>query len=118
MAAWIDARRKAGTPGIITCSALKRSYRDFIAAGRPEVRFLYLHGDRAVIAARLAAREGHFMPPDLLESQLATLEAPGPEEPVIAVEIGPPAEVVVAGIVRILARKQQTSSRMGSALSA
>ena len=102
VAAWIDGWRKAGTAGVITCSALKRSYRRLIADGRPEVRFLYLHGDRAVIAARLAARKTHFMPADLLDSQIATLEVPGPDEPVMTVEIGPPADVIVAGIMRTL----------------
>src|SRR6266850_8284720 len=54
VAAWIDGWRQAGTSGVITCSALKRRYRDFLARGRPEVRLLYLHGDIELIAARLA----------------------------------------------------------------
>src|SRR2546425_4323144 len=74
VAGWIDGWRQAGKSGVITCSALKRSYRDFLARGRPEVRLLYLHGDIELIAARLAARRGHFMPASLLGSQLATLE--------------------------------------------
>lgn len=102
VAARIDGWREAGSAGVITCSALKRSYRRFIAGGRPEVLFLYLRGDRATIAERLAARKGHFMPADLLDSQFAALEAPGPDEPVMAVEIGPPPDVIVAGIVRAL----------------
>lgn len=106
VAARIDGWRQAGRPGIITCSALKRSYRHVIADDRPEVCFLYLHGDRALIAARLAARKGHFMPADLLDSQLATLEAPGPDEHAITVEVGPPTDVIVAEVVRDLDLEQ------------
>src|SRR6266566_2913763 len=57
VAAWIDGCRQLGTGGVITCSALKRSYRDFLTRGRPQVRVVYLRGDMALIAARLAARE-------------------------------------------------------------
>jgi carbohydrate kinase (thermoresistant glucokinase family) len=102
VAAFIDGWRQAGSPGVITCSALRRSYRRLIADGRPEVRFLYLHGDRALIAARLAARKTHFMPIDLLDSQIATLEVPEPDEHAITVEIGPPVDVIVAKLMRIL----------------
>src|SRR3984893_12553924 len=66
VADWIDGWRQAGKSGVITCSALKRSYRDFLTSGRPEVRVVYLHGDRTVIAARMAARQGHFMPTAVL----------------------------------------------------
>src|ERR1700730_6858715 len=66
VADWIDGWRQVGTSGVITCSALKRSYRDFLTSGRPEVRVVYLHGDRTVIAARMAARQGHFMPTAVL----------------------------------------------------
>jgi carbohydrate kinase (thermoresistant glucokinase family) len=102
VAAWIDGWRQAGTSGVITCSALKRSYRDFLARERPEVRLLYLHGDRALIAARLAARQGHFMPASLLDSQLATLEEPGPDERPIRVDVARPTEDIVAEILRAL----------------
>src|SRR6266508_5872952 len=74
VADWIDGWRQAGKSGVITCSALKRSYRDFLARGRLEVRLLYLHGDIELIIARLTARKGHFMPASLLDSQLAALE--------------------------------------------
>jgi gluconokinase len=67
IAAWIDDRRQLGTGGVITCSALKRSYRDFLTSGRPEVRVVYLHGEKAVIAARLAERKEHLMPRSLRE---------------------------------------------------
>jgi carbohydrate kinase (thermoresistant glucokinase family) len=62
VAAWIDAWREIGRSGVITCSALKRSYRDFLTRGRPEVRVVYLHGDKALIATRLTEREAHSSP--------------------------------------------------------
>ena len=65
---------------VITCSALKRSYRDRIRRGAPGVRFIFLHGTRALVESRLAARTDHFMPSALLGSQLQTLEPPGPDE--------------------------------------
>ena len=65
---------------VITCSALKRSYRDRIRRGAPGVRFIFLHGPRALVESRLAARTGHFMPSTLLASQLQALELPGPDE--------------------------------------
>ncbi|GHC62722.1 gluconokinase [Neogemmobacter tilapiae] len=73
--------------GVVACSALKRSYRDHIRKAAPDVRFVYLHGDRALLAARLAARPGHFMPPALLDSQLATLEIPQADENPIILNI-------------------------------
>ena len=73
--------RRAGVGLVVSCSALKRRYRDLLrSAGDPDVRFVYLAGSRAVIEERLAKRTGHFMPPALLASQLATLEEPLPEE--------------------------------------
>jgi len=98
----LEAWRRSGSSGLITCSALARRYRDFLRAGRPEVRFLYLKGERPVIAARLAARRGHFMPPGLLDSQFAALEPPSPEEPVIEVDITLPLEAVVERIEKEL----------------
>ncbi len=102
IADWIDARRAAGSCGVITCSALKRSYRELLTEGRPEVRIVYLHGDQSLIAARLAARHGHFMPSDLLASQFAALEEPGPDEQAIRVEVDQPVSDIVAVIAAAL----------------
>ncbi len=81
---WLDRVAQAlacDTPLIIGCSALRRAYRDRIRAGAGgPVQFVHLAGRRAVIASRMAARIGHYMPPGLLDSQLATLEPPGPDE--------------------------------------
>lgn len=84
---------------IIGCSALRRSYRAFITqtAAAPVV-FVHLQGSRAVIEARMRARQGHFMPPALLESQFATLEPPGVDENAITVQIDQPLASVVAEI--------------------
>ena len=84
--AWIDAWAGQGVCGVITCSALKRSYRQRLTAGRPRLAFVFLNTRPAVLAERLAKRQGHFMPPSLLRSQLATLEPPTPDEPVITVD--------------------------------
>ena len=102
IADWIDARRAAGSCGVITCSALKRSYRELLTEGRPEVRIVYLHGDQSLIAARLAARHGHFMPSDLLASQFAALEEPGPDQQAIRVEVDQPVSDIVAVIAAAL----------------
>jgi ribose 5-phosphate isomerase A len=106
IAAWIDGQRARGVPGIITCSALKRSYRDIIIDGRPEVRLIYLRGTRALIARRLAGRHGHFMPADLLLTQIDTLEEPGPEEDPLIVDVGPPAPQLAREIIRLLGASQ------------
>lgn len=95
VAQWIDDQLAKGEPGIITCSLLKRSYRDFVIDARKRVKLLYLQGDKAVIAERMAQRKGHFMPPALLDSQFETLEEPGPDEhPLIVVVHGAVDETV------------------------
>jgi carbohydrate kinase (thermoresistant glucokinase family) len=101
IADWINAWRAAGSCGVITCSALKRSYRAFLTKGRGEVRIVYLHGDMALIAKRLAARSGHFMPSGLLASQFAALEEPGPDEHAIRVEVDQPVGKIVAEIAAL-----------------
>jgi len=87
IAQWIDAHRAAGTHAIVSCSALKRVYRARLMAGRSDVRLVYLKGDKALIARRMAARTDHFMPTALLDSQFAALEEPGGEEWPVIVEI-------------------------------
>lgn len=96
--AWVREHTDAGQSGLITCSALKRSYRDALRG--EHVVFVYLAGDRELIAARLAVRHGHFMPAALLDSQFATLEPPGPDERSITIDI---AESVTAEAEQIVA---------------
>jgi carbohydrate kinase (thermoresistant glucokinase family) len=102
IAAKIESWRAVGQSGTVTCSALKRTYRDILVGGHADVRVVYLQGDKALIAGRLAARHGHFMPAGLLDSQFATLEEPAADEHPITVHIGPPAEAVVADILAAL----------------
>jgi len=86
VAGWIADQLATGEPGIITCSALRRRYRDKLA--RDGVIFVFLHGSRALIADRLSRRAGHFMPGSLLSSQIETLEAPAADEQTVTVELG------------------------------
>jgi gluconokinase len=102
IADWVDARLDAGQNGIVTCSALKRAYRDLIDRRGRGVVFVFLTGARETIATRLDARQGHFMPPALLQSQFETLEPPGADEPLIQVEIGPAPGAVADTIVNAL----------------
>jgi len=89
VADWVEERIDAGENGLITCSALKRSYRDAINRRGSGVVFVFLAGSEATIAPRIAARQAHFMPSSLLDSQFADLEEPQPDEPHIRVDIGP-----------------------------
>lgn len=103
--AWVDERAAAGVGGVVTCSALKRAYRDRLRAGRPGLRLLHLSGSPALIGARQAARPGHFMPASLMASQFATLEVPGEDEGAIVVSVEPaPEEVVGLAVMKLLAR--------------
>ncbi len=96
----IDAAVAAGRPALVTCSALKRSYRDRLRD--PHVVFVYLRGSRELLLGRLTARQGHFMPAGLLDSQLADLEPPGADEQALVVDVAaPPAEQVDRIVERI-----------------
>jgi gluconokinase len=100
VAEWIDAHRVDGAHGVITCSALKRSYRDLLA--RPDVEFVHLTVDPDVIANRMEHRSDHFMPASLLDSQLATLEPLQPDERGIVVSAaGSPKTEVDSIIARL-----------------
>ena len=85
IAAWMDEHIARGESAVVGCSALRRSYRDELLGGRPEAQMVFLAIDRDVLTRRLAARVGHFFPEQLLTSQLAALEPPGPDEHVILV---------------------------------
>jgi carbohydrate kinase (thermoresistant glucokinase family) len=102
IAARIDQWRAEDKAGVVTCSALKRAYRDILIGDRPEVRLVYLKGSHRLIHDRMAARHEHFMPVGLLDSQLATLEEPGPDERPIVVDVGGSPEQIVAEILRQL----------------
>jgi carbohydrate kinase (thermoresistant glucokinase family) len=98
--AWIDQWLAAGSHGVITCSALKRAYRDTLRQGRPSVEFVFLDLDQATIAERLEHRRGHYWPPKLLASQFADLQRPAADEPVIVVDGTKPLEANVEQVVQ------------------
>lgn len=100
VAAWIREHTDAGRPGLITCSALKRAYRDVLRG--EHVVFVHLSGTHEVIARRLAARHGHFMPASLLDSQFATLEEPGADERAITIDISAGASAEAERIITTL----------------
>lgn len=95
----IDETRERGGQAIIACSALKRAYRRILIGERTDVRLIYLKGDRNLIARRLAIRYGHFMPPQLLDSQFAALEEPQADEHPIVVSIDAPPRAIVETIM-------------------
>jgi len=102
--AWIDTHLAAGENGLVTCSALKRQYRNSLIDGRPEVRVLYLKASAEVLEERVAHRPDHFMPASLLDSQLSTLEEPLPEEhPLIVCVDGTKAESISAALEAVTA---------------
>jgi len=98
----IDRTCKAGERAVVACSALKRAYRNILVHGRSDVRIVFLNGTQQLIAGRLAARKGHFMPPGLLTSQFATLEPPQPHERPITVSVDATVEAIVDDAIRQL----------------
>lgn len=98
-APWLDAigswaRERTGAGGVVSCSALKRSYRDRLRAAAPGLVFVHLSGDRELIESRMSHRKGHFMPTALLDSQFATLEPLQPDEAGVTADIsGSPEEI-------------------------
>ncbi len=106
---WLDAigahlAAHRGRGCVVTCSALKRAYRDRLRAAAPDLRFIFLYGEVSLVASRQAARQGHFMPASLISSQFATLEAPAPEEGVIALEVTATPEALAEAAIGALRR--------------
>jgi gluconokinase len=99
LAARIREAKDAHTGLVMTCSALKRSYRDILRVESDELRFVFLQGPRSLIAERLAGRRGHFMHPSLLESQFATLEEPSPDEHAWVCDVKQSPQDLVAALV-------------------
>ena len=96
------SRAREGRSTIVTCSALKRSYRDLLAGAEGRVRFVHLQVPPSELKERMEHREGHFMPPSLLPSQLATLEPLDAEEDGVVVDSRPTPELTLAAIVEAL----------------
>lgn len=99
VSSWLGARDAAGTGGVITCSALKRRYRDVLREGAPDAFFAHLSGASAVVGERLEQRAGHFMPPGLLGSQYAALEPLAPDEQGAVYDVGPLPEQLVESVL-------------------
>lgn len=107
---WIDAALAARRRGVVACSALRRSYRETLRCSDPRVALVHLEGDSETIRARLEARAGHFMPPALLDSQMATLERPTCDEDAISVPVTWPLQKQVD---HILLHLQQNRRQRG-----
>ena len=90
-----------GSRGVLACSALRRRYREALRQGQSGVKFIYLSGSQALIAGRMAARRGHYMPSSLLDSQFAALEPPGPEE-ALTVAVDRPLDAVVEAVLQAI----------------
>lgn len=103
----IDQWRAQGISGVVTCSALKRSYRDIVVGNRPDVVLIYPKGSKELIAGRMAKRHGHFMPASLLDSQFAILEEPSPDENAVTVAIDRTPDEIEDEIVRRLQERSK-----------
>lgn len=108
-APWLDAignriaqETSRGIPPVVACSALKRTYRTRLIAQSPDILFIHLRGDQALLESRLKTRVHEFMPTSLLESQVATLEALGEDERGISVSVAAPIPEVVRTIINML----------------
>jgi ribose 5-phosphate isomerase A len=110
VAAWIDRQRANRQPGIITCSALRKAYRQRIIGDRPEVRLVYLRGGHDLVAKHLAGRAGHFMPGSLLQSQIDTLEEPEADEDPLTIDVDRAADQIADEIIGLLGASQRISA--------
>jgi gluconokinase len=97
-----ELRRQAAQGVVLSCSALKRGYRDTLRSGAPDMALVYLRGAQDVLAQRMAGRSGHYMPPSLLASQLATLEPPQPDEDALTLDISHAPQALVSDALQWL----------------
>ena len=102
VAARLDDTAARASGAVVACSALKRAYRDRLRQAAADLRVVWLHGDPDLLAQRLAGRTGHYMPPSLLPSQLATLEPPDADEDALVADIGQPADALVQRLATLL----------------
>lgn len=107
---WIDQREATGRSVVVTCSALKRSYRDLLREGRPSVWFAHVTADAALIRDRIEHRSGHYMPASLLDSQLAALEPLGTDEAGAEIDGAGSPDAVVDGLITALGDRARPSS--------
>jgi gluconokinase len=111
-AGWLDAlaatiadARRDDRGLVLAASVLKREYRDRLRAADPELRFILLNAPKSVLADRLEHRRGHYMPPSLLDSQLAILEVPGSDEHAWIIDNDRPPDAIVAEILALIAKR-------------
>jgi carbohydrate kinase (thermoresistant glucokinase family) len=102
LAAWARERDRTGTPTLMSCSALRRSYRDILRRGGEQTFFVHLAGDKGLLLERMNSREQHFMPPNLLESQLDTLEPLGDEESGMVLDVADPPDRLAEQVLQRL----------------
>ena len=112
IAAWLAEHSATG--GVASCSALKRAYRDVLSAAAPQAVYLHLHGDRDVLAARVAGRPGHFMPAALIDSQFATLEVLEPDELGATLDVAEPVDTLVDQSLAILTSPSSAATSSAS----
>jgi gluconokinase len=106
LAAWIGEREQAGRSVVVTCSALRRSYRDVLRDGHPSVWFAHVTADADLLRKRVEQRTGHYMPPSLLDSQLATLQPLQDDEPGASISGAGAPDVVVDALLAVLATER------------
>ncbi|MFD9127626.1 gluconokinase [Kitasatospora sp. NPDC059571] len=99
---WLGEQARAGSGGVVTCSALRRRYRDTLRAACPDAFFLHLSGGHDLVRDRLAHRVGHFMPTSLLDSQYALLEVLQPDERGAVLDVGPTPATLVESAAALL----------------
>ena len=116
VAAWIGTQEAAGRGAVVTCSALKRRYRDLLCDGHPSVRFVYLQASEDVLGERLAHRRDHYMPPSLLRSQLEALEPPAADEPAVAVQTHGEPDAVADRALAELGGTESGGAKQGGAV--
>ena len=102
IAGWIHERDLAGRPAVVTCSALKRAYRDALRTGSPRICFIHLAGSRELILDRMQRRTDHFMPASLVDSQFAILEPLGPDERGVVLDVAQPPAVLASAALAAL----------------
>ncbi|SCL48386.1 gluconokinase [Micromonospora chersina] len=109
LAGWMAERHAEGVSTVLTCSALKRAYRDMLRQGPADVEFLHLDGAAQLIRDRLDRRVGHYMPASLFDSQRAILEHLGPDESGVVLEVAAPPEELVRRAVDLLGLRSRAA---------
>jgi gluconokinase len=109
--AWIENTLSDGKCGVVACSALKRAYRDMLVSDSNNVHLVYLRADRDTVRHRMTARQGHFMPVALVDTQFAALEEPAPDENPIVVSVDAEPQAIAAEILKQLGLKPASSQQ-------